>query len=82
MSATLDATNRKKKLLPLSHPFKSQIAVKTKAGTNGNQIKTNQDIAIIETNLPHSVRLYCVCDGHGLNGHLVSAFIKHNLISK
>jgi len=30
----------------------------------------------------HNLRLYCVCDGHGLNGHLVSAFIKANLISK
>lgn len=27
------------------------------------------------------LKLYCVCDGHGLNGHLVSAFIKIHLIS-
>lgn len=81
LSATLDATAKKKKLIPLNHSFKSQTAVKTKPGTNGTQTKINQDIAIIETNLPHSVKLYCVCDGHGLNGHLVSAFIKQNLIS-
>lgn len=81
MSATLDATNKKKKLLPLSHPFKSQIVIKTKAGTNGNQTKINQDIAIVDTNLPYGVKLYCVCDGHGLNGHLVSAFIKQCLLS-
>lgn len=25
--------------------------------------------------------MYCVCDGHGLNGHHVSNFIKIHLIS-
>ena len=59
-----------------------QAVTKTKAGTNGKQTKINQDIAIIETALPHGVKLFCVCDGHGLNGHLVSAFIKNHLISK
>ena len=54
---------------------------KTKAGTNGKQTKINQDIAIVENTLPHGVKLFCVCDGHGLNGHLVSAFIKQHLVS-
>lgn len=67
--------------MPISQTFRSQVVVKTKAGTNGNQTKINQDIAITESALPHGVKLYCVCDGHGLNGHLVSAYIKLNLIS-
>jgi serine/threonine protein phosphatase PrpC len=54
---------------------------KTKAGTTGKQTKINQDIAIAETKLLFGLKLFCVCDGHGLNGHLVSAFIKANLIS-
>jgi serine/threonine protein phosphatase PrpC len=81
LSATLEVTTKKKKLVPILQPFRSQVVFKTKAGTNGNQTKINQDIAIIETGLPHGVKLYCVCDGHGLNGHVVSAFIKQNLIS-
>lgn len=81
MSATLEL-GKKKKLLPIKK-FSSNmdVAVKTKAGTNGKQLKTNQDVAIVETSLPHGVKLFCVCDGHGLNGHMVSAFIKNNLIS-
>lgn len=55
--------------------------MRTKAGLNGRQTKINQDIAIVEEKLPHGLKLYCVCDGHGLNGHLVSAFIKGALIS-
>jgi serine/threonine protein phosphatase PrpC len=38
-------------------------------------------MAIVDEKMPHGIKLYCVCDGHGLNGHLVSAFIKTNLIS-
>jgi len=54
---------------------------KSKAGTTGKQAKINQDIAIIDIKLPFEVKLFCVCDGHGLNGHLVSAFIKSHLLS-
>lgn len=47
LSATLEVTTKKKKLLPISHTFRTQTVVKTKPGTNGNQIKINQDIAIV-----------------------------------
>jgi hypothetical protein len=40
-------TTKKKKLIPITQTFRSQAVVKTKAGTNGNQTKINQDIAII-----------------------------------
>ena len=80
-SPTLELST-KKKLIPIQKSFKLHGAIRTKAGTNGKQIKINQDIAIVESALPHGVKLYCVCDGHGLNGHLVSAFIKANLLSK
>ena len=81
MSQTLELS-KKKKLTPIKKVFKMDTAVRTKAGTNGKQLKINQDIAIVEHFVPHGVRLYCVCDGHGLNGHMVSAFIKNHLISK
>ena len=72
----MDATAKKKKLIPLLQiPQKPTFIIKTKAGTNGLQTKINQDIAIVES-FQHGVKLYCVCDGHGLNGHKVSAFIK------
>jgi serine/threonine protein phosphatase PrpC len=25
--------------------------------------------------------MFCVCDGHGINGHIVSAFIRSHLVS-
>ena len=58
------------------------ISVKTKAGSNGRTIKINQDIDIIDQRLPHGVKLFCICDGHGVNGHHVSAFIKKKLLCK
>lgn len=33
--------------MPIVSIFKSQAVFKTKAGTNGSQTKTNQDIAIV-----------------------------------
>ena len=81
LSATLEPSSKKKKLIPIQSSFRIQEIIKTRAGTNGKQNKINQDIAIVENTLPHGVKLYCVCDGHGLNGHLVSAFIKQFLIS-
>lgn len=71
---------KKRRLQPLKHD-KIRSAYKTKAGTNGNQVKINQDAVIIDTKLPHDLKIYCVCDGHGLNGHLVSSFIRVQLIS-
>ena len=58
-----------------------QYVMKTKAGTTGKQAKVNQDAAIIDMKLPFGLKLFCVCDGHGLNGHNVSGFIKTFLIS-
>ena len=39
-------------------------------------------MAIVETKLPFGLKLFAVCDGHGLNGHVVSSFIKTHLVSK
>lgn len=70
------------RLVPLKQSSKVYpTAVRTKAGLNGRQTKINQDIAIVEEKLPHGLKLYCVCDGHGLNGHLVTAFMRGALIS-
>lgn len=43
--------------------------------------KRNQDIQFLydDFNRVKGSSFYCVCDGHGANGHLVSAFIKDNL---
>jgi serine/threonine protein phosphatase PrpC len=65
----------------LHKSFKVSYAVKTKAGTNGKQAKINQDIAIVDVKLPFGLKVFGVCDGHGTNGHLVSAFIKAYFIS-
>ena len=54
---------------------------KTKAGSNGKATKINQDTILIDTKLHFGLKVYCVCDGHGLNGHHVSAFIKAELVS-
>lgn len=54
---------------------------KTKAGTSGKQTKINQDIAIADGKFPFGIKVFGICDGHGLNGHLVSAYIKSHLIS-
>ncbi|CAD8058554.1 unnamed protein product [Paramecium sonneborni] len=58
---------------------------KTKAGCQTNkQTKTNQDSAII---FPQNIDsqnygLVGICDGHGVNGHLVSDIIKKRMPSK
>ena len=58
------------------------ISYRTKAGCNGKKTKINQDAILCETKLPHGVKLFCVADGHGLNGHHVSDFIRTELVSK
>lgn len=81
-SATLEVnTTKKARLEPLTKSHKVHYVCRTKAGTTGKQAKVNQDIAITETRFPFGIKLFCVCDGHGLNGHLVSAFLKTHLIS-
>ena len=57
-----------------------QVVHRTKAGTNGKNAKINQDIEIIDQKLPFGVKLFCVCDGHGANGHHVSGYIRKKLI--
>jgi hypothetical protein len=81
-SATLEVNMTKKaKLEPIQKGHKIHYSIKTKAGTTGRQAKINQDIAIAEVRFPFGIKLFCVCDGHGLNGHLVSAYIKSHLLS-
>lgn len=55
---------------------------KSQAGqTEHQQRKINQDSYLIMTNVNkiNDYNLFCVFDGHGLNGHLVSEFVKHYL---
>ena len=70
------------KLEPIQRVNKIHYVTKTKAGTTGKQTKTNPDIAIVELKLSFGLKLFGVCDGHGVNGHFVSSYIKTNLISK
>jgi len=71
---------KKLKLQPVMHE-KVKHSFKTKAGSSGNRAKINQDSIVIDTKLPYGIKIFCVCDGHGLNGHLVSGFIRTQLIS-
>jgi serine/threonine protein phosphatase PrpC len=47
----------------------------------GNPQKKNQDSYIIKPNIRGhlGLHLFSVCDGHGLNGHIISQFIKEQL---
>ncbi|CAD8089739.1 unnamed protein product [Paramecium primaurelia] len=57
-------------------------AMRTKAGCQINKaIKINQDSAIVCPKLLENIgyKLFAVSDGHGLNGHHVSNFIKQTL---
>lgn len=61
------------------------FAFKSKAGAMpGNTPKTNQDVYITVPSFGNSKDRYFfgVADGHGVNGHLVSGYIKQNLPSK
>jgi serine/threonine protein phosphatase PrpC len=54
------------------------IAFKSRAGSApGNIPKTNQDNFLVNT--VKDGDFFAVCDGHGVNGHLVSHFLKENL---
>ena len=60
----------------------SNYAAKSKAGSNfNNEPKQNQDSYNIIQNYCNIEDQWfsCVCDGHGIYGHLVSDFIKTNL---
>jgi len=57
----------------------SNYAVKTKAGAlPGKPVKINQDSYIITPNFCKNKLKYffSVCDGHGVNGHLASQYVK------
>ncbi|CAK59228.1 unnamed protein product (macronuclear) [Paramecium tetraurelia] len=57
-------------------------AMRTKAGCQINKAtKINQDSAIVCPKILENIgyKLFAVSDGHGLNGHLVSNFIKQTL---
>lgn len=56
------------------------MSFRTKAGCNVKTPKINQDIVIVDQKLPHNIQIFCICDGHGSNGHLVAAFIKYRLL--
>lgn len=43
-------------------------------------MKINQDLDIVTQKLPFGIKLFCICDGHGTNGHLVTAFIRKKLL--
>lgn len=63
----------------------TNFAFKSKAGAMpGNVTKTNQDVYIAIPSMFGSKEksFFSVCDGHGVNGHFVSGFIKQNLPSK
>lgn len=58
------------------------FSLRSRAGANHTgQRKTNQDSYITITNLgdKDDRHLFGVCDGHGMNGHFVSAFCKENI---
>ena len=62
--------------------FKNLLCyTRSKPGSSGKQPKTNQDTIIVNQDLPTGIKLFGVCDGHGLNGHLVSAYIQCHLVS-
>ena len=67
------------------------IGTRTKAGHSGSTLKTNQDTWVVETDfMGYKDALYsAVFDGHGTQGHKVSAFLKtqthknlHNYLKK
>ncbi|EAR86481.2 protein phosphatase 2C containing protein (macronuclear) [Tetrahymena thermophila SB210] len=59
-----------------------KFSCKTKAGcTFDKNPKTNQDSPIIYPKQlgEQGISLFAVCDGHGVNGHLISGMIRKNL---
>jgi serine/threonine protein phosphatase PrpC len=65
--------------------FISRCLYKTRVGqVNGRNKKENQDSFIIHSNLENnpSCYLFSVCDGHGVNGHQVSRYLKKSFVSE
>lgn len=67
----------------LSNMVLHGLCAKTQAGFSEGKTKTNQDAIFYSCNLKSSPNcaLFGVFDGHGVQGHKVSAFIKSNLKS-
>ena len=67
----------------LSNMVLAGLCAKTQAGFSEGKTKTNQDAIFYSCNLKSSPNcaLFGVFDGHGLQGHKVSAYIKANLKS-
>ena len=76
----LSQANRKK-LLPIKiKKFTKTIAVKSREGfiRRKNLRKTNQDNFLILEKLLYveNFALFCIFDGHGINGHFISLFLR------
>ena len=70
--------------VPYSANFITRCIYKTRVGSMyGKNKKDNQDSFIIHNKLLGNLSnyLFSVCDGHGLNGHLVSRHLKHTFPS-
>jgi serine/threonine protein phosphatase PrpC len=62
-----------------------KYGIRSRAGVNANGLrKINQDnfIAHINFGKKKGRHYFGVCDGHGVNGHFVSGFVKEALPSK
>lgn len=89
--ATPAQVNSQNKTFEIVSPLKpaftrtvTNFAFKSKAGAMpGNVTKTNQDVYIAVPSMFGSRErsFFSVCDGHGVNGHFVSGYIKQNLPS-
>jgi serine/threonine protein phosphatase PrpC len=78
---TLSPEFNKKKLMPIKmKKFKKTCAVKTREGyiRKKNLRKTNQDNYLILEKIFNieNFAIYAVFDGHGINGHHISGFLK------
>ena len=52
--------------------------------TKDGQLKINQDSYIIQRDINYikNFNIFAIFDGHGFNGHIISEFLKENLINK
>ena len=52
--------------------------------TKDGQIKLNQDSYVIQRNINYikNFNIFAIFDGHGFNGHIISEYLKENLIKK
>ena len=77
----LDVTNPPKKL---DYSRINLVSHLSKAGFSNGVLKTNQDNYIVKLNLNNKKdrSLFAICDGHGVQGHLVSTFVKNTIIKK